>query len=167
MGMLTGLVCNHFSTCKTEYICRILCQLHSLFDCFSICLSPLLLQKIQNFFLISFFVCILKELEFLINFFFTIQLLYVYLYINSVQSLSPVRLFVTLQTAALQASLSNTNSRSLLHQVGDAIQPSHPLLSPSPPAFNLSPHQGLFQWVSSSHQVAKVLELQLQHQSFQ
>ena len=51
--------------------------------------------------------------------------------------------------------------------VGDAIQPSHPLLSPSPPAFNLSQHQGLFQWVSSSHQVAKVLEFQLQHQSFQ
>ena len=48
--------------------------------------------------------------------------------------------------------------------VGDAIQPSHPLLSPSPPAFNLSQHQGLFQWVSSSHQVTKVLEFQLQHQ---
>ena len=52
------------------------------------------------------------------------------------------------------------------HCVGDAIQPSQPLSSPSPPAFNLSQHQGLFQWVSSSHQVAKVLELQLQHQSF-
>ena len=51
--------------------------------------------------------------------------------------------------------------------VSDAIQPSHPLSSLSPPAFNLSQHQGLFQWVSSSHQVAKVLELQLQHQSFQ
>ena len=49
----------------------------------------------------------------------------------------------------------------------DAIQPSHPLSSPSPPAFNLSQHQGLFKWVSSSHQVAKVLELQIQHQSFQ
>ena len=48
--------------------------------------------------------------------------------------------------------------------VGDAIQPSHPLLSPSPPAFTLSQHQGLFQWVSSSHQVTKVLEFQLQHQ---
>ena len=48
-----------------------------------------------------------------------------------------------------------------VHWVSDAIQPSHPLLSPSPPAFNLSQHQGLFQWVSSSHQVAKVLELQL------
>ena len=51
--------------------------------------------------------------------------------------------------------------------VGDAIQPCHPLSSPSAPAFNLSQHQGLFQWVSSSHQVAKVLEFQLQHWSFQ
>ena len=54
-----------------------------------------------------------------------------------------------------------------VHQVDNAIQPSHPLLSPSPPAFTLYQHQGLFQGVSSSHQVAKVLELQLQHQSFQ
>ena len=54
-----------------------------------------------------------------------------------------------------------------VHWLGDAIQPSHPLSSPSPSAFNLSQHQGLFQWVSSSHQVAKGLELQLQHQSFQ
>ena len=54
-----------------------------------------------------------------------------------------------------------------VHRVGDAIQPSHPLLSPSPPAFSLFQHQSLSQWISSSHQVAKVLELQLQHQSFQ
>ena len=54
-----------------------------------------------------------------------------------------------------------------VYWVGDAIQPSHPLSSPSPPIFNLSQHQGLFQWVSSLHQVAKVLEFQLQHQSFQ
>ena len=54
-----------------------------------------------------------------------------------------------------------------VHQVDDATPPSRPLLSPSPPAFNLSQHQGPFQWVSSSHQVAKVLEFQLQHQSFQ
>ena len=53
------------------------------------------------------------------------------------------------------------------HWVSDAIQPSHPLLSLSPPAFNLSEHQGLFKWVSSSHQVARVLEFHLQHQSFQ
>ena len=54
-----------------------------------------------------------------------------------------------------------------VHRISDAIQPSHPLLSPSPPALNLSQHQGLFQGVSSSHQVAKLLEFQLQHQSFQ
>ena len=54
-----------------------------------------------------------------------------------------------------------------IHQVGDAIQPPHPLSSPSRPALNLSQNQGLFQWVGSSHQVSKVLELQLQHQSFQ
>ena len=52
-------------------------------------------------------------------------------------------------------------------RVGDAIQPSHPLSSPSPPAPNPSQHQGLFQRVNSSHEVAKVLEFQLQHQSFQ
>ena len=52
-----------------------------------------------------------------------------------------------------------------VHRVSDAIQPSQPLSSPSP-AFNLSQHQGLFQWVSSSHHMAKVLEPQLQHQSF-
>ena len=56
-------------------------------------------------------------------------------------------------------------TQTCVHQVGDAIQPSHPLLSPSPPALNLFQCQGLFQWVSSSHQVAEVLELQ--HQSFQ
>ena len=90
---------------------------------------------------------------------------------SSVQLLSCVRLFVTPWTAACQASLSITNSRSLLrlivHQFSDAIQPSQPLSSPSPPTFNFSPHQGLFYWVSSSHQVAKVLEFQLQHQSCQ
>ena len=53
-----------------------------------------------------------------------------------------------------------------VHWVGDAIQPSVPLLSSFPPTFNLSQHQGLFRRVRSSHQVAKVLELQLQHQSF-
>ena len=54
-----------------------------------------------------------------------------------------------------------------VHRVGDAIQPSHPLSSPSPPALNLSQHQGLFKWVNSLHQVAKILEFQPQHQSFQ
>ena len=54
-----------------------------------------------------------------------------------------------------------------VHWVSDAIQPPHSLSSPSPPTFNLSQLQGLFKWVSSSHQVTKVLDLQLQHQSFQ
>ena len=53
-----------------------------------------------------------------------------------------------------------------VHWVDDAIQPSYPLASPSPPAPNPSQHQGLFQWVNSLHEVAKVLEFQLQHQSF-
>ena len=59
------------------------------------------------------------------------------------------------------------STQTHVHCVGDAIQPSHPLSSPSPPALNLSQHQDLFKWVSSSHQVAKVLEFQLQHWSFQ
>ena len=57
-------------------------------------------------------------------------------------------------------------TQTRVHWVGDAIQTFHPLSSPSPPALNLSQHQGLFKWVSSSHQVAKVLEFQFQHQSF-
>ena len=89
---------------------------------------------------------------------------------SSVQSLSCVRLFATPWIRACQASLSITNSRSLLKlmsiRVGDAIQPSHPLLTPSPPAFSPSQHQGLFHWVKSSHEVMKVLEFQLQHPSF-
>ena len=58
-------------------------------------------------------------------------------------------------------------TQTLVHWVSDAIQPSRPLSSPSPPTFNLSQHQGFFQSVSSSHQVARVLEFHLQHQSFQ
>ena len=54
-----------------------------------------------------------------------------------------------------------------VHQVSEAIQLDYPLSSPSPPAFNLSQHQGLFTWVGSLHQVARILELHLQHQSFQ
>ena len=58
-------------------------------------------------------------------------------------------------------------TQTQVHQIGDVIQASHPLLSPSPPAPNPSQHQGLFQWVNSSHKVAKVFEFQLQYQSFQ
>ena len=58
-------------------------------------------------------------------------------------------------------------TQTYVHSVRDAFQLSHPLSSPSPLTLNLSQHQGLFKWVSSSHKVAKVLEFQLQHQSFQ
>ena len=59
------------------------------------------------------------------------------------------------------------SAQTHVHWAGDAIQPSHPLSPSSPPAFNLSQHQGLFQWVGSSHQVAEALEHRLQHQPFQ
>ena len=58
-------------------------------------------------------------------------------------------------------------AQTYVHRVSDISQSSHPLSSPSPPAFNISQHQGLFEWLSSLHQMAKVLEFQLQHQSFQ
>ena len=86
-----------------------------------------------------------------------------------VQSLSNIWLFVTPWIAALQVSLHNLPELAQTHDhwVGDTIQPSHPLSSPSPPALSLAQRRGLFQWVSSSYQMAKVLEFQLHHQSFQ
>ena len=84
-------------------------------------------------------------------------------FISSVQLLSQVWLFVTPWTAAHQAFLSITNSRSPPKPMSiESVMPSHPPSSPSPPALNLSQHQ-----VSSSHQVDKVLEFQLLHHSFQ
>ena len=78
---------------------------------------------------------------------------------SSVQSLSSVRLFVTPMDCSTPGLLVHYQlpefTQTHAHWVSDAIQPSHPLWSPSPPAFNLSQHQGLFKWVSSSHQVAK------------
>ena len=89
----------------------------------------------------------------------------------SVQLLSRIRLFATPWTAVRQASLSITNCWNLPKPMStESVMPSNhliPLSSPSAPALNLSQHQGLFKWVSSSRQVAKVLEFQLQHQSFQ
>ena len=91
--------------------------------------------------------------------------------LNSVQiSRSVVSDSVTPWTSARQASLSITNSWSSPKLLSiESVMPSNHLilLSPSPPALNLSQHQGLFTWVSSLHQMAKVLESQLQHQSFQ
>ena len=83
---------------------------------------------------------------------------------SSVQSLSHVRLCDTMNHRIpglpVHHQISEFTQTHVLW-VGDAIQPSHPLSSPSPPAFNLSQHQGLLKWVSSSHQVAKVLQFQL------
>ena len=89
---------------------------------------------------------------------------------SRVQLLSCVWLFATPWTAAYQASLLFQLlelTQTHVDRVDDAIQPSHHLSYPSPPTFNFSQHQGLFKWVSSSHQVTKVLEFQLQPQSFQ
>ena len=89
-------------------------------------------------------------------------------HLSSVQSLSRVRLFVTPWTAGLPVHHQLPEfTQTYIHWVGDVIQPAHPLSSSSPPAPNPSQQQGLFQWVNSSHEVAKVLEFQLQHQSLQ
>ena len=93
-----------------------------------------------------------------------------YFQFSSVQSLSHVRLCNAMDCSRPGLPIHHQLpefTQTHVHWVGDAIQTSHPLSCPSPPAFNFSQHQGLFQWVSSSHQVAKVLEFQLQHQSFQ
>ena len=91
-------------------------------------------------------------------------------YFSSVQSLSCVQLCDTIDCSTPGILVHHQllePTQTHIHHVGDAIQRSHSLLSPSPPAFNLFQHQGLFQLVSSLYQVAKVLEFQLQPQSFQ
>ena len=93
-------------------------------------------------------------------------------YIVVVQSLSRVRFIATPWTATFQVSVLHPLpelTQTHVHWVSYAIQPSRPLLSPSLPAFSLSQHQGLFQWVGSLHQVARVecWSFNLQHQSFQ
>ena len=85
----------------------------------------------------------------------------------AIQSLSHVQLFVTHGLHHTRLHYLPEFAQTHVHWVTDAIQPSHPLSSPSPPAFNLSQHQGLFQWVGSLHQMAKILEFPLQHQFFQ
>ena len=88
-----------------------------------------------------------------------------------IQSLSCVRLFVTPMDCRVSGFpvLHHLPEFAQTHvcRVGDTIQPSHPLLSASPSTLNFSQHRGLFKWIGSSHQVVKVLEYQLQHQSFQ
>ena len=93
-----------------------------------------------------------------------------FLQFSSVQSLSRVQLFATPWTAAHQASPSIPNSQSLLKLMSiESVVPSNHLILCRPllPAFNLSQYHGLFKWTSPSHQMANVVEFQLQHQSFQ
>ena len=93
-----------------------------------------------------------------------------YLQISSVQLLNRLILCTPMDCSTLGFPVLHQLlelAQTHVHWVGDAIQSIHPLSFPFPPAFNLSHHQGLFQGVSSLHQVAKVLELHLQHQSFQ
>ena len=102
----------------------------------------------------------------IIQYIIVAYLLYIY---SSVQSTSRVYLWPLESQHARPPcpSPSSEFTQTQVHWVGDAIQPSHPQSSSSPPAPNPSQHQSLFQWVNSSHEVAKVLEFQLQHQSFQ
>ena len=88
---------------------------------------------------------------------------------QSVQSLTCLTLFDPMDCSLPALSVHHQLpelAQTHVHGINDAIQPSHPLSSPSPPAPNPSQHQGFFQRVTSSHQVARVLEFQLQHQSF-
>ena len=103
---------------------------------------------------------------------FSVLFSFLLLFFSSVQFSSVTQSFLTLcypmnhSTPGLPVHHQLPEpTQTHVHWVGDAIQPSHPPLSPSPPALNLSQHQGLSKWVSFSHQVAKVLEFQLQHQS--
>ena len=87
--------------------------------------------------------------------------------ISSVQLFSCLQLFVTPWTPGFPVHHQlRESTQNHVHWLSDAIQPSHPLSSPSPPAPNPSQHQGLFKWVSFSHQVAKILESKLQNQTF-
>ena len=105
----------------------------------------------------------------------------VYMYMKFCLSIKDVRMnvFVVAESCAILYSPRDCSmpDLSVLHQlpkfaqvpvhcISDAIQPSHPLTSSSPSALNLSQHQGLFQWVSCSHQITKILEFQLKHQYF-
>ena len=151
---------------------------YSLTTCISVSVSCLSCQSF--FFELVFFSLIYNA--FLCMWYVSQFFQLVFLSVQSSHS-SRVWLFVTPWTAAHQASLSITNSRNLLMFMSiELVMPynHHPLSSPSPPAFHLSQHQRLFQWVSSSHQLAKVecypprvsqwpcyKLTMLQHQSFQ
>ena len=147
---------------KTSFIKLCMCLRHSIFEYYCFPLSP---QKIYMQFFILFFICLI--ISFII-------LILLYLYIHSVQFSSIAQSCPTLcdpmnhNTPGLPVHHQLLEfTQTHVHWLSDAIQPSHSLSSPSPLAPNPSQHQSLFQWVNSLHEVAKVLEFQLQHQSFQ
>ena len=124
-----------------------------------------------------------SHLSYVSPLFIEIQLTYNVVLISAIQksdSLSSVQFSSVMQSCLTLCNPMDCSTSDLpvhhqlpeftqihVHWVSDAVQPSQPLSSPSPSSFNLSQHQGLFQWVGSLHQVAKVLEFQLQHQFFQ
>ena len=97
--------------------------------------------------------------------------MYIYTHVVFVQPLSCIHLFVNSWKCSIPGPPSPYHLPEFVqihvHCIGDAIQPSHPLMPSSPSALNLSQHQELFQWIVCSHQMTKILELQLQHQCFQ
>ena len=160
---------SHWARAQVPYYCKFPSS-----DCF-------LLHALSFYMISSIFICLklffwlpllpywLFRSEFL-NFHIFMNFLFFLIFIlSSIQSLSHVQPFVTPWTAACQASLSITNSKSLLKLMSiESVMPSNHLILCRPllPPSVIPSHQGLFKWVSSLHQVAKVLELQLQHQSF-
>ena len=114
----------------------------------------------------------LSEVSLTVWVFPKIQILYLFIkyQFSSVQSLSRVRLWDPMNRSTPGLPVHHKLpefTQTHAHRVGDAIHPSHPLLSPPPPVPSASQHQDLFQWFNSSNEVAKVLEFQLQYQSFQ
>ena len=104
------------------------------------------------------------------HFFFFGSIMFLSVQIRTVQSLSHVQLCNPMDCSMPGLPVHHQLlefTQTHVHRVSDAIEPSHPLSATSLPAFHLFQYQGLFKWVSSSHQMAKVLEFQLQHQSFQ
>ena len=138
------------------------------------CTSPLLaLQALQNLYRHAYdnslWHCCTMFLIYIVLSFYMTPWLHWSVQFSSVAQLSPT-LCNLMNRRMLGLPVHHQlpeSTQTHVHWVGDAIQPSYTLSSPSPPALNLSQHQGLFRWVSSSHQVAKVLEFQLQHHSFQ